>query len=90
MNPQSSQLGRNTSGASPKGSAVKITDDYLTVELKDGRVISTPLAWYPSLLNATPEERATWEWIGDGEGIHWPQIDEDLSVAGMLKGSPAV
>ncbi len=58
----------------------------LTVHLKDGRRISAPLNWFPRLLNATPEQRAKFELMGDGEGIHWPDADEDLSVAGILRG----
>jgi len=68
----------------------RCTDDQLIVDLEDGRVIATPLVWYPRLLDATPEQRANWELIGRGEGIHWPDVDEDLSVEGMLKGLPAV
>ena len=68
---------------------VTVTDDELTVNLKDGRTISVPLAWFPRLLHATPDQRSNWELLGDGEGIHWPDVDEDLSVAGLLKGAPA-
>ena len=68
----------------------KITDDFLTVELRDGRVICTPLMWYPRLENASQEDRAVWEWIGSGSGIHWPLLDEDLSIKGMLEGFPSV
>lgn len=64
--------------------AVSSTD--LIVHLKDGRTISAPLTWFPRLLNATPEQRANFELLGDGEGIHWPDADEDLSVAGILRG----
>lgn len=70
-------------------SDVRVTDDELVVALADGRTLSVPLAWYPSLLNASAEERRDWELIGDGEGVHWPQIDEDLSAAGLLRGVPA-
>lgn len=69
---------------------VRIDDDYLTVELMDGRIISAPLAWYPRLLDATPEERAKWERAGGGYGLHWPDLDEDLSTEGLLRGAPAV
>ena len=75
--------------ATPRGQDVRITDDELIVALKDGRTISVPLAWYPRLLHATAEQRSHWEFLGDGEGIHWPDIDEDLSVAGLLRGTPA-
>ena len=73
----------------PRGQGVRVTDDELIVALKDGRTISVPLAWYPRLLHATAEQRARWEFLGDGEGIHWPDIDEDLSIAGLLRGTPA-
>jgi hypothetical protein len=66
---------------------VVITDDELTVHLIDGRRVSAPLVWYPRLLHANPDQRNDWELIGEGEGIHWPQIDEDLSVAGILRGT---
>jgi hypothetical protein len=68
---------------------LRITEDELTVQLTDGRRISAPLVWFPRLLNATKEQREQWELLGDGEGIHWPAVDEDLSVAGLLRGSPA-
>ena len=69
---------------------VRIDDDYLTVELMDGRIISAPLAWYPRLLDATPEARANWTQAGGGYGLHWPELDEDLSTEGLLRGAPAV
>lgn len=78
-----------TTDASPRGQAVQVTDDELVVDLKDGRTISVPLVWFPRLLHATAEQRRNWQWLGDGEGIHWPDVDEDLSVAGLLKGTPA-
>ncbi len=65
---------------------VTVTEDTLTLDLADGRTISVPLAWYPRLLHGTPEERARWEWIGDNEGIHWPDLDEDISVEGIIAG----
>ena len=68
---------------------VNFSEDALTVDLADGRTISTPLAWYPKLLHATPEERAHWVLAGAGYGIHWPEIDEDLSSEGLLRGAPA-
>ncbi|QMW23595.1 DUF2442 domain-containing protein [Sandaracinobacteroides saxicola] len=61
----------------------------LIVDLMDGRTISAPLAWYPRLLRATAEQRARWERAGAGYGIHWPEIDEDLSTEGLLRGVPA-
>lgn len=69
--------------------AVELTDDALIVHLDDGRTITTPLAWYPRLVFATPEERNNCEILGRGTGIHWPDLDEDLSVAGMLAGRPS-
>jgi hypothetical protein len=70
-------------------SGVSFDADRLIVDLMDGRTIAVPLAWYPRLLEATPEQRAEWEIAGAGYGIHWPQIDEDLSVDGLLRGAPA-
>ncbi len=63
--------------------------DRLTVDLMDGRTIAVPLAWYPRLFDATPEQRDRWELAGGGYGIHWPDVDEDLSVEGLLRGAPA-
>lgn len=68
---------------------VRCTDDALVVDLADGRTISVPLVWYPRLLAATPEQRAKWRLSGGGFGIHWPDIDEDLSSEGLLRGAPA-
>lgn len=68
---------------------VRCDDATLTVDLIDGRTISVPLAWYPRLLHATPEQRAMWESCAGGYGIHWPQLDEDLSTEGLLRGAPA-
>lgn len=68
--------------------SVRCTDDELIVGLLDGRTISVPLAWYPRLLHATSEQRANWRLAGGGYGIHWPDIDEDLTTAGLLRGSP--
>jgi len=72
-----------------KAQHVTVTDDSLTVDLTDGRTISAPLAWYPRLVHGTPQERNNWRLIGDGEGIHWPDLDEDLSVEGLLLGRPS-
>lgn len=58
----------------------------LTVELEDGRTVSVPLLWYPRLAHAAPKEREHWRFIGRGEGIHWPDLDEDISVANLLAG----
>lgn len=65
---------------------VAFTEDAMTVRLDDGRSLSVPLAWYPRLLHGTPSERGRYELIGDGEGIHWPDLDEDISVEGLLAG----
>jgi hypothetical protein len=69
--------------------SVQIDDDQLTVALMDGRTISVPLAWYPRLLNATTEQRQHFEIAGGGYGLHWPDVDEDLSTEGLLRGAPA-
>ena len=68
---------------------VHFTEDALSVDLLDGRTISVPLTWFPRLLHATPEQRANWQIAGGGYGIHWPDIDEDLSTEGLLRGAPA-
>jgi hypothetical protein len=68
---------------------VRFTSDSLSVDLMDGRTISVPLVWYPRLCHATKKERSHWEKSAAGYGIHWPDIDEDLSTEGLLKGSPA-
>ena len=68
---------------------VSFTEDALSVDLIDGRTIIVPLAWYPRLLHATPEQRNNWEICGGGYGVHWPDIDEDLSTEGLLRGAPA-
>jgi hypothetical protein len=65
---------------------VELTDDELIVTLADGRAMSAPLVWFPRLLNASAEQRKGWELIGAGEGIRWPDLDEDLSIAGLLRG----
>ncbi len=69
--------------------AVAVTGDTLTVDLTDGRRISAPLAWYPRLLHATSEERSNWQLVARGEGIHWPAVDEDISVASIIAGRPS-
>ncbi len=68
---------------------VGVTEDTLTVELADGRSISVPLAWYPRLAHGTPDERRNSRLIGGGEGVHWPDLDEDISVEGLLAGRPS-
>ncbi len=69
--------------------AVYFTRDSLVVDLMDGRTISVPLTWYPKLLHATQQQRSHWEICGGGYGIHWPEVDEDLSTEGLLRGAPA-
>jgi hypothetical protein len=69
-----------------RGEDVRLTEDTLTLDLVDGRTISIPLVWYPRLLHATAEERNRWEWIGDNDGIHWPDLEEDISVEGIIAG----
>ena len=69
--------------------SVELDDDRLTVELMDGRAIAVPLVWYPRLAKATARQRCNWELAGGGYGIHWPDIDEDLSTDGLLRGAPA-
>jgi hypothetical protein len=66
--------------------AVEFSNDSMIVSLDDGRTLSVPLTWYPRLLNGTAKERENYELIGDGEGIHWPELDEDISVEGLLAG----
>src|ERR1700682_5835288 len=68
---------------------VKVRKDTLSVSLRDGRTITVPLAWYPRLFNASAAERKNWRVAGGGYGIHWPNIDEDLSTEGLLRGAPA-
>lgn len=68
---------------------VHVTDEALSVDLSDGRTITVPLVWYPRLLNGTPAERGNWRLIGRGEGIHWPDLDEDISVKGLIAGKPS-
>ena len=73
----------------PEAERVEVTDDTLMADLSDGRTISVPLAWYPRLVHATPAERLNWRLIGVGQGIHWPDLDEDISVEGLLAGRPS-
>ena len=68
---------------------VQITDDSLSASLSDGRVVSVPISWYPRLSHALPQHRAVWEFIGGGHGIHWPELDEDVSVDNLLLGQPS-
>lgn len=71
------------------GEDVRVTTDALSVELSDGRTITAPLAWFPRLLHGTAKERNHWRFIGHGEGIHWPDLDEDISVEGLVLGKPS-
>ena len=82
-------MGILATGADERVAKVEFTDDTLSVALMDGRTIIVPLAWYPRLLGATPQQRANWKVAGGGYGIHWPDIDEDLSTEGLLRGAPA-
>lgn len=68
---------------------VRVTDRAIVVELRDGRVVSVPLAWYPRLAEGSPRERRRWELLGPGIGIHWPDLDEDISIEGLLQGLPS-
>src|SRR6266849_10801552 len=68
---------------------VRVTNDSLVVDLADGRTLAVPLAWYPRLAYGTPSQRSKWRLIGRGEGIHWPDLDEDLSVEGLVLGKPS-
>ncbi len=73
----------------PRIQDVRVTENEIITQLEDGRVISVPLAWSWRLSEATPAQRANWRLIGNGQGVHWPDVDEDLSVEGMLHGVPA-
>src|SRR5437867_5938462 len=81
-----------TSTANPRAIGLTFKSEYMIVQLEDGREIAIPLAWYPRLANASSAERKKFQWIGKGTGIHWPKLDEDLSVEGLLSGqkSPEV
>lgn len=74
----------------PIAQSVETSETELVVRLTDGRVLSTPLVWFPRLHNASPEKRNTYELLGNGVGIHWPDLDEDISVAGLLAGMPSI
>jgi hypothetical protein len=73
----------------PNVESITVTEDTLSVDLSDGRTISVPLAWFPRLVHATPEERNNWRLIGKGSGMHWEDLDEDISVEGLLAGKPS-
>lgn len=82
----SSSTGQMETAAATK---VRVSDEALIVQLQDGRVVSVPLAWYPRLVEGSAAERRRWELIGPGVGIHWPALDEDISVDGLLRGLPS-
>ncbi len=82
-------MGILTLAADERVKNVSFTEDSISVDLMDGRTISAPLIWYPRLYHATSEQLADWQISGGGYGIHWPEIDEDLSTEGLLRGSPA-
>jgi hypothetical protein len=73
----------------PEAEHVAVTDDTLTVDLSDGRTLSVPLAWFPRLVHASPAERDNWRLIGKGHGIHWEDLDEDISIEGLIAGKPS-
>jgi Protein of unknown function (DUF2442) len=73
----------------PNAIGVTVSEETLSVDLNDGRTVSVPLAWFPRLIHAAPEERNNWRLIGRGQGIHWEDIDEDISVEGLLAGKPS-
>ena len=75
--------------ADERVAGVSCSEDSLSVSLKDGRTITVPLAWYPKLLHASQEHLRNWKIAGGGYGIHWPDLDEDLSTEGLLRGAPA-
>ena len=79
----------NIVASEPLVQDIRITDDEIIAHLADGRVISIPLAWSWRLSEATPQQRANWRLIGSGQGVHWPDVDEDLSAEGLLQGIPA-
>lgn len=82
-------MGILATNADERVAAVRFTDDELSVTLMDGRTISVPLAWYPRLLKASRAQRENWQVSAAGYGIHWPDVDEDLSTEGLLRGAPA-
>ena len=82
-------MGTLAPAADERAKNVNFSDDTLSVELMDGRTITVPIVWYPRLLNASSEQRKKWELSGGGYGIHWPEVDEDLSIEGLLRGIPS-
>jgi len=91
MSSSSSTHGGSSSapGPSDRVADVRFDGDTMSVDLEDGRTITVPLEWYPRLGRATPEQRSNWQIAGAGYGIHWPEIDEDLGVEGLLRGAAA-
>ncbi|CAB1057731.1 hypothetical protein D1BOALGB6SA_2484 [Olavius sp. associated proteobacterium Delta 1] len=86
------KIGMNTLAVEirvPEALNVSLTDDTLSVDLNDGRSISVPIAWFPRLLHSTEQERNNWRLIGRGQGIHWEDIDEDISIEGLIAGLPS-
>lgn len=85
MQKTSSNAGTNTYVAKdPRATGVEFSKDALILTLEDGRTLSAPLQWFPRLMDATDEDRRLWRFIGKGDGIHWPKLDEDISVRGLL------
>lgn len=82
-------MGTSEPRASKRAVDVRVTEDAISIDLRDGRTITVSLEWVPRLLHATPEQRANWRLAGGGYGIHWPEIDEDLTTQGLLRGAPA-
>ena len=82
-------MGISALGADERVKNVEVTEDTLAVALMDGRTIIVPLVWYPKLLDASEAQRKNWRIAGGGYGIHWPDVDEDLSTEGLLRGAPA-
>ncbi len=91
MSSNSSTPGGSSSalGPSDRVADVRFGDGTMSVDLEDGRTITVPLEWYPRLHGATPQQRNNWELAGTGFGVHWPEIDEDLGVEGLLRGAAA-
>lgn len=79
----------SAAGADERVQEVKFSAGAVSVSLRDGRIITAPLAWFPRLLNATPSQRNNWKIAGAGYGVHWPDVDEDLSTDGLLRGVAA-
>ncbi len=75
--------------AEPRANNIEVSEEALTLELVDGRTVSVPIAWYPRLFHGTPKQRNNWRLIGTGAGVHWPDLDEDISVENLLAGNPS-